>query len=162
MIAALVFYGALVSLAMWASARDEDLRWVGASIGASYGVSNIIWFFGTVPQRPAIYSMLELFIILSTFFAWEMRKERLLFALVFVSALSICANIALAAIEHPVPGQVRMHEVITNLCFVFECMLLFAVGVRDGIRTGRFSAWPRLRHARAAHDDAPPAEDAQA
>lgn len=158
--AALACYGALIAVTLWASARNEDLRWVGASLGASYGVSNIIWFVGEVTQRPGIYSMLELFIIIATYLAWEVRRERMLIALVFISALSICANIALAAIEHPNPGQVRMHEILTNLCFTIECLLLFAVGVRDGIRTGRFDRWPRLRHARVAHDVAERGGDA--
>lgn len=154
MVAALVFYGALIAITIWASARNEDLRWVGASLGASYGVSNVIWFLGTPVQRPGIYSMLELFIIIATYLAWEVRRERLLIVLVITSTLSICANIGLAAIAHPHPGQVRVHEVLTNIFFMIECLLLTTVGVRDGIRTGRFDRWPSLRRSRAAPDAA--------
>lgn len=160
MIIALIFYGVLVALAMWATAREENLRWIAAAIAASYAVSNMLWFLGTVPQRPGIYSMLEMFIIISAWLAYEIRRERALIFLVTVSALSICANIGLAAIEHPNNGQVRMHEILTNICFMIECLIVISLGVRDGVRTGRFGRLSRWRRGHPAPDVARRAEDA--
>jgi hypothetical protein len=136
--AALLGYGLLTMLTIWASARDNDLRWVGAALGASFALSNVTWFLGNVTARPGLYTMLEMFVALAAYLAWDIRREKALVLVVVASTMSICANIALAIISEPSNRQLRIHETVTNICFAAECLLVLYAGVADGYRTGRF------------------------
>lgn len=133
-----LFYGSLAGLAVWATCRDRDLSWIGAMLVLNLVVSNLLWFFSSVESRPGAYTMLELFVALSAVMCWLEHRYRGLIALVAVAGLSIAANVALAATWSPTDGQVRMHEIITNVCFALECLIATGVGVAHGYRTGRF------------------------
>lgn len=151
MILSLSFYGSLAIVALWASWRDDDLRWVGLAICFSFIASNLTWFFMATVTRPGVYTMCEIFISLTTYMAWHELRYKILIAIVMVSALSICANVALSLQLQPVWTQIHTHEMITNVCFVLECLLTFGAGVMHGVRTGRFNLRLGLRNRTRQH-----------
>ena len=159
MIGLLVFYGSLTALAVWATWRDENLRWIGVALLTSWAASNFTWFLLSVVSRPAIYTMTEMFVMVSAYMAWEMRRpgpksDQLLLALIAVSTLSTMANVALARVGKPTFAQIHLHELATNICFALECLIVAGVGVADGYRTGRFARWGSARRSAAQPDAA--------
>lgn len=147
MILALAFYGSLAALALWATWRESDLRWIGLALGFSYAASNAIWFFGEIGNRAGVYTMCEIFIALAAYMAWEEHRYRMLAVLGAISAVSIAANIAFAWHDTPTSAQVYMHEVVTNICFALECIVTTGIGVWHGVGAGRFHRWIGARDA---------------
>ncbi|QPQ55604.1 hypothetical protein IC614_03100 [Allosphingosinicella flava] len=134
----LLFYGSAAAFALWATWRDEDLRWLGGTLCFSFVISNLVWFLGSVSQRPGIYTMLEVFVAVCAYVAWHRHPSKSLIAVVMLATLSICANIGFAITYEDHGPQTRGHEITTNLIFLFECLLTAGVGIMDGFRTGRF------------------------
>lgn len=154
MIIALLFFGGLAFLSLWAAWHDPDLRWIGFTLVANYAGSNLLWFFGSVASRPGAYTMFEIITAITAFIAWGMTKYRWLIALVLMNALTIVANIAFAMQLHPIREQINLHEQITNALFMLECLIASWVGYRDGVGVGRFNSWSLRRHdAYSAHGE---------
>lgn len=148
----LALYGAFAAAAFAATFRDGDLFWVGFWLVSSFATSNFLWLL-SVPaaDRPGVYTMLEVIVAVASYCAWGNHPCPALKVLVAVNALSICANIAFAAIISPTWRQVHAWEVTTNLCFAIECMLAIGVGLH-GRRVSRFNWWPFVgRNAAATH-----------
>lgn len=154
----LIFYGILAACAMWATWRDDDLRWIGLWLAAGWALSNIV--FATLPPvaRPGPFSFVEMMVALAAYLAFAEHKYRALIGIVALNVASISANIAFAAINDPVWRQIHLYEVTVNLCFAAQCLVTFGVGVAHGRRTGRFHRWPLVRRGVAQPDAAREAE----
>jgi hypothetical protein len=153
------FYGSLALLALWATWRERDLRWVGIALVFSWSASNAIWFLGGAESRPGVYTMCEVFVAIAAYMAWDDLRYRMLPVLVLICALSTAANVALALQLAPIRTQIHTHEVITNICFALECGVAFGMGVWHGVTSGRFDSWPGVRnmagHSHALRDREP-------
>lgn len=136
-----MLYGSLAALALWATWRDHDLYWIGVWLAVGWAVSNML--FATLPPqaRPGPYTVIEVLVALSAYFAWAEHRHRALVVLVGVNVLSIMANVAFASTISPVPRQIWLYEVTTNMCFAAECLLAAGVGIAHGRRAGRFDSW---------------------
>lgn len=139
MILALVFYGTLAVLAVWATWTDEDLRWTGLWLAAGFVLSNILYFAAPVTARPGPYTLIEILIAIAAYCAWGVTGYKLLIVLVAFNLISIGINVGFAATgEEPTRYQIYVFVVGTNICFVIECLLALSVGIAHGYRTGRF------------------------
>lgn len=149
MIAALAFYGCLAGAALYATWHNRELRMIGLALVMGFTVSNFAWSMLPAHERPGIYTMVEMFVILWAYLAWIERKSAFLVGIVCASIVSICANIAFALQLEPgasVPLELRrIHVIATNACFVVECLLTIWLGVSDGVRGGRLYRWAHLR-----------------
>jgi hypothetical protein len=145
MMLALVFYGALAALAVWATWKDEDLRWIGWMLAAGYVVTNILYFTVPITAHSGPYTLIEVLVALAAYCAWGATGYRLLIALVAVNLASIGITVNFAAAgADPSRYQIFVFVVGTNICFAVECFLTLGVGIAHGYRTGRF----RLRFRR--------------
>lgn len=159
--ALVVLFGSLALVTLWACARDRGLIWVALWLLVNCGVSNIIQFGFVIPAsdplamvaalKPGPFTFLESMTAIAAFCAWADHRHfspwvaRLLFSICLCNALSIMLNIALAFFPHPLPAQVFLYELATNLLYVAECLLALSAGIADGVRSGRFSVRPRGR-----------------
>lgn len=136
------FYGALTALAVWATWKDEDLRWIGWMLAAGFCLSNILFFSVPIIAWPGPYTMIEVLIALTAYCAWGATGYRLLIVLVAfnLASLGITVNFAAAGFE-PTGQDITVFVVGTNLCFTVECLLALSVGIAHGYRTGRFRRW---------------------
>lgn len=139
----LAFYGSLALLALWATWRDFDLRWIGAWLVAGYVLSNALFFTVAVAHRVGPYSFIEVMVAVTAMSAWTEHRYRALIGIVVFNLASIGANIAFAVHFPPSQRQIFLWEVTTNICFAAECLIATGVGIAHGYRTGRFSR--RLR-----------------
>ncbi len=151
-------YGALAALAGLVVWRDAELRMVGVMLAVSWLGSNLAGVYLAPSERPAVYTVLEIVVSLMAYFAWVGGKSRALIGLLAVSAVSIAANIALAAIFEPTREQVRLWQIATNICFGLECLLAVVAGVRARGGIGRrlgdhIVAAPPGAAARTRRDD---------
>ncbi len=146
MILALAFYGALTALAVWATWKDEDLRWIGWMLAAGFFVSNILFFTAPVMAWPGPYTTIETLVALATYCAWRLLGYRLLIVLVAfnLTSLGITVNFAAAGLD-PSRYEIMVFVVGTNICFTVECLLTLGVGIAHGYRTGRFHRGLSLR-----------------
>lgn len=151
----LVFiYGSLAALALWATCRDEYLRWIGFWLVGGFVLSNILFFSGvSASQRIGPYTAIEIMVAVSATWAAAART-RWLIAIIVFNLLSIAANIGLAANFPPTPRQIYLWELTTNMCFAAECLFAFGIGTAHGLRTGHFNSWVRLRRHPAQPDAA--------
>lgn len=147
MILALVFYGALAALAVWATWKDEDLRWIGWMLAAGFCLTNILHFTAPIAAQPGPFTVIEMLVALAAYCAWGALGYRPLIALVAVNLASICLNIAFAAAGEPSVYQTYVFVVGTNICFAVECFLALGVGIAHGYYTGRFRFRFRRRPA---------------
>lgn len=134
-------YGLLAGLALWATCRDEYMRWLGLWLMGEWLLSNIL-VFGGVPAQDRIgpYSMLQIMIAIAA--AWGLRdRSRWLIGVLLVCVVYFSANIALALEKHPDPRQIYLWIVTTNLAFAVQCLLAFGIGVAQRARTGHFGSW---------------------
>lgn len=147
---AILFYGALALLALWATWRDFDLFWVGIWLFLGFVASNVM--FATMPVRdlPGPYTFIECLVAVAATTAWLHHRYRGLIALVSVNLLSIGFNVAYALNRPPTPYQDWLWVVATNACFAAECLIVAGVGIAHGYRTGRFARRLRLRGGAAA------------
>lgn len=146
MIVALVFYGTLAVLALWATWRDEDLRWIGWMLAVGYGLSNILFFMVPVAAWPGPYTMIEILVALFAYCAWGATGYRALIVLVVFNLVSVGINVNFAAAGfEPSQYETMVFVVGTNICFAAECLLTLGVGIAHGYRTGRFHRRFHLR-----------------
>lgn len=137
---AFVLYGALAALAVWATWKDEDLRWIGWMLAASFCVSNALYFTQPLTAWPGPYTLAEMLIALAAYCAWAVTRYRLLVALVVLNLASIGINLNFAASGlAPSRHEIFVFVVGTNICFAVECLLTLGVGIAHGYRTGRFN-----------------------
>src|SRR5687768_3754140 len=94
----IVFYGALAALAVWATWKDEDLRWIGWMLAGGFVLSNILYFTAPVTARPGPYTLIEILVALAAYCAWGATGYRVLVALVAVNLASVGLNVAFAAV----------------------------------------------------------------
>lgn len=147
----LVVYGGLAAAAAGTTWHDSCLRWVGFWLLVTFLTSNALWYFGVVPQdRTGVYTCLQVMLSVATVCAWDVYQRRILVPLVGLAALSVCSNIAFAAIVSPVWRQIHTWEVTTNLCFAAECLLAIWGGVSHGRKLGHFLRWPLSYRAPAS------------
>lgn len=150
----LAFYGGAAALALWASWGDRELRVVGVLLAACFLVSNVLWFLGTVQQRPGVYTFLQVLLAASAYIAWCYSRHELgsgplrrlgLIGLVVLSVSYIITNVAFAWTYAGQWELVHLHEVTTNLIFLAECVTTATLGIIDGVRSGRIRRGPRRR-----------------
>lgn len=139
--ALLAFFGALASLAVWATWADEDLRWVGLMLAIGFGLSNAMFFAGVPVQVwPGPYTMIEVLVALTAYVAWGSTGYRALIVLVGFNLASVGANLVFAAQGfYPSRWEMLVFVVATNVCFMAECLLALGVGIAHGYRVGRFN-----------------------
>ena len=143
MILAMLFYGGLAAIALWATWRDFDLRWVGLWLVAGYVITNVMYFTVTVETMVGPYTFIEVMVAIAAMSAWTEHRYSALVLLVAINLASIGANVAFAANFPPNVRQIFLWELTTNICFAAECLIAAGVGVSHGYRTGRFTR--RLR-----------------
>jgi hypothetical protein len=143
-------------MALWFTARDRNLVWIGIWLVANCVVSNSLYFNASVAARPGPYTFFESMTAVAAFCAWAIfRKKstteaRLLIVIVALNTLSICANIALALNDPPDERQKYAFTVTTNAIFAGECLLAAAVGIMNGLGAGRFGRRSITRRLLAA------------
>lgn len=143
---AILFYGALAGVALWATCRDLDLGWVGVWLFLGFIGSNVM--FATMPVRdlPGPYTFIEVMVAVAAVAAWTCLRYRALIAVVAVDLISIGFNVVYALNRPPTPYQDWFWVVATNACFATECLIVAGLGIAHGYRTGRFTR--RLRRRR--------------
>lgn len=151
----LLLYGSLAVLAVWATWRDYDLMTVALCLLFGFVVSNYLFFTAPPTDRPGPFSLIEMLVAVAAFLAWREHRYRALLVLVGFNIVSIIANIAYAW-QGPNPEwrQTHLFEVVTNLCFAAECLLVTWAGVQHGYRTGRFRRRLDLRRGTVPADAA--------
>lgn len=135
----LIVFGSLAAFALWACWHDEDIRLVGIALTISFLTSNILWFSGATGARAGVYTMLEVIVAVSAYTAWTVAGDKRLTLVVVFATLSVCGNVAFAALHVPTPHQKFVHEIVSNLCFAAECLATAWVGIRHGVGVGRFN-----------------------
>lgn len=138
-------YGLLALLAMWATARDFDLFWVGFWLLAGWLCSNLIFFLAPIEARAGPYTLIEMMVALAAYCGFVEHRSKWLIGILGLNAVSIAINVAFAAVSDPDHRQINLYEVTTNMCFAAQCLLAISVGVGHGRRTGRFTRWPLVR-----------------
>jgi len=141
-----LFSLSLVLFALWLTWPEENMRWIAFTLLASITISNIVHFYSNPNNIPGAYTMTEMFVATAAYVTWEYHRSRWQIILGFLTAISITANIARASIAQPDRMQINLHEGITNIIFILECLTTIGMGINYGIRTGHFSKWPGLRH----------------
>lgn len=152
MLLPLLLYGALAALALWATWRDIDLRWVGLWLAGGFISSNVLFFSVPIFARVGPYTFIEVLVAVAAMGAWLEHRYRALAVLVAVNLVSIGFNVVFALNDPPSRWQIYLWEVSTNLCFATECLLAIGVGIAHGYRTGRFSRRLHLRRHDAQPD----------
>ena len=151
MVLVMLFYGCLAALALWATWRDFDLRWVGIWLVAGYIITNIMFFTVKVETMVGPYTFIEVMVAIAAMSAWIEHRYNALVLLVAINLVSIGANVAFAANFPPDERQIFLWELTTNICFAAECLIAAGVGVHHGYCTGRFT-----RRLRPGSGDAQP------
>lgn len=149
-------YGSLALLAFWACMRDRDLVWIGAWLVGGWAISNLMDWYAPPIAAPGPYTLIEMMVLTAVYCAWAEHRPRYrwpLTGIAICNTASIAANVAFAANFPPIRQQIYLWEGTVNMIFAAECLLAIGVGVADGVRTGRFAGWPRLRR----HDPQPDA-----
>lgn len=147
-------YGGAALLSLALSWHDRPVRSVSLALLASFVVSNLVWFFGQVSDRPGVYTALQMWITTRAWLAWVECKHKepcsraealMLLAVVGLSVVYISVNVAFTLTFAGQTSQLRQHEITTNLLYLAQCLLVAGVGVWDGARFDRFRHWPALR-----------------
>lgn len=147
---AILFYGSLAALALFATWRDIDMFWVGLWLALGFVASNIMFASMVVRDLPGPYTFIEVMVAVAAVAAWTSHRYRGLIALVAVNLTSIGFNVVYALNRPPTPYQDYLWVVATNACFAAECLIVAGVGIAHGYRTGRFSRRLRLRRGTAS------------
>lgn len=146
MILSLIFYGTLASLALWATWKDEDLRWIGGWLVAGFCLSNVLFFTVPIVTWPGPYTMIEMLVALTAYCAWATLGYRLLILLVTFNLISLGVTINFATAGfNPSRYEIMVFVIGTNICFTVECFITLSVGIAHGYRTGRFRRWLPFR-----------------
>jgi len=141
----LLLYGGLAFMAVLATIRDEDLRWIGLWLLAGFALSNFLHARVNVTDLPGPYSLIEFMVLVAVGVAWDNhRKYWALLVLAGINILSICINIGFGTTFPPSKQQIYLFELTTNICFAAECLLAIGVGLADGLRNGRFAPLSRF------------------
>jgi hypothetical protein len=145
-VVALIFYGTLAVLALWATWHNEDLRWIGWMLVTGFCLSNILFFTAPITVRPGPYILIEILVALAAYCAWGATEYRALIVLVAFNLASIGVNLTFAAGgPNPSPHNIFVFVAATNFCFATECLLALGVGIAHGYRVGRFHRRFHLR-----------------
>ena len=147
---AILFYGSLALLALWATWREFDLFWVGIWLFIGFVASNVMFASMAVRDLPGPYTFIECLVAVAAVSAWVALRYRGLIALVAVNLMSIGFNVAYALNRPPTPYQDYLWVAATNVCFAAECLIVAGVGIAHGYRTGRFTRRLRVRRHSAA------------
>ena len=143
--APLILYGGLAVLALAATARDDDLRWIGLWLLGGFIISNALFFYGVPPLRRAgPYTAIEIMVAVAASCA-VVRARVWMILILGCNLLSIAANIALLLNNPPTRQQVYAWNVATNAAFAAECLLAIGAGGGYGYFAGLFAHRIRLR-----------------
>jgi hypothetical protein len=148
-----LFYGGLAILALLATWRDDDLRWIGGWLVTGCAISNALFYVHVPPiSRTGPYTFLEMMVAVAAACSLT-RHPRWPIAILVCNLLSIAANIGLVVNNPPTRGQVYLWGLTTNLLFASECLLVIGAGggygriadfLRGGFHLRRSASQPRI------------------
>jgi hypothetical protein len=151
MLLALAFYGGLAGLALVATWRTHELRWLGAALVLGYLLSNAAHFYLPFEERPALFTVIEIGISLAAFIGRSLGAPRGTVLVISISALSVTANIAISLYSEPSHSQINVWEGITNLCYIGECLVTASTGIYANGWLERFHCGATDRAGDATH-----------
>lgn len=131
-------YGALTALAVWSVWRSYEARPVGVAIAGSFVASNLAHLLLQQGERPSAYTVCEAAVMSMAFLAHVAGASRILILVVATAAVSIASNLAISTYPVVTRDQIVLWETFTNACFIVECLLLVALGLKEraGSRVG--------------------------
>lgn len=134
-----MLFGLAALASTWGEGRD--LRMVGYAVMLSWTLSNawgvILSDGGPHEVKATLFTVLEILVAVTALGVTIQRLCWLMVALVCFAAFSTSANVIYAATYRPLPDQVFIHVVVTNICFALECVFAVWAGRRNyGERAG--------------------------
>lgn len=147
-------YALLAVAAIWVAWRDDDVRPVGFAILGAAVISNIVLCCMTRSEWPMGLTVAETLVASCAFVCRMVHGPKMLVLVVMTSAVSIASNVAIAwlgAAANVTSAQTRLWVTATNVCYVVECLLVIAMGVRQRVGSGGVRGWFAVRGVPSAH-----------
>jgi hypothetical protein len=153
--ALIALFAACAIGATYAARRDDDLRMVGGMLILNLLLSNLVVAMTRDPQaRAGVFTMVEILVAVAAYLAYAMgAPHRALIAVVSLCLISISSTVAYALIHAPSRETINLWHLVTNGCFVLNCLLVGVTGRRDAVGSDNFWSWAR-RDRRPAQPNA--------